>query len=90
MHNQLFKEYEDIIMKIKPFTHKTKAIKQPKIPYSSLKILIYSPKYSNHPLLHLKRRKVYKINNIQKRKDKNPPINFLHLYGSEISHIFIQ
>jgi hypothetical protein len=58
MHNQLLKEYEDIIMKIKHFTHKTKAIKQPGIPYSSLKILVHSPKDSNHPLLHLKRRKV--------------------------------
>jgi hypothetical protein len=48
----------------------TKAIKQPGIPYSSLKILVHSPKASSHPLLHLKRnKKVKKNNNIQKRKD---------------------
>jgi hypothetical protein len=68
----------------------TKSIKQPRIPYSSLKILVHSPKDSNHPLLHLKRTKVYKINNIQKRKDKNPPLQFLDFHGSELSHIFIQ
>jgi hypothetical protein len=78
MHNQLLKEYEDIIMKKKHFTHRTKAINQPRIPYSSLKILVHSPKDSNHPLLHLKR-KSCKINNIQKRKDQNPPLNFLDL-----------
>jgi hypothetical protein len=79
MHNQLLKEYEYIIMKINHFPHRTKAIKQPGIPYSSLKILVHSLKDSNHLLLHLKRRKFYKINDIQKRKDKNPPLQFLDL-----------
>jgi hypothetical protein len=69
MHNQLFKEYENIIMKIKPFYSQEKSIKQPGIPYSSLKILVHSPKDSYHPLLHLKRIKFDKRNNIQKRKD---------------------
>jgi hypothetical protein len=57
MHNQLFKEYEDIIMKIQPF-YSQKDIKQPGISYSSLKILVHYPKDSNHRLLHLKRKKI--------------------------------
>ena len=56
-------------MKIKQFYLQTKVIKQSGIPYSSLKILVHSPKDFNHPLLHLKRKKVYKNNNIQKRRD---------------------
>jgi hypothetical protein len=90
MHNQLLKEYEYIIMKTKSFYSQDKAIKQLGIPYSSLKILVHFPKDSNHPLLHLKRKKVYKRYNIQKRKDKNIPVNFLLHFSSELSHIFIQ
>jgi hypothetical protein len=69
----------------------TKTIKQPGIPYSSLKIFIHSPEDSSHPLLHLKRnKKVYKRYNIQKRNDKNPPLQFLDLHGFDLSHIFIK
>jgi hypothetical protein len=55
-------------MKIKPFTHRTKAIKQPGILYSSLKILVHSPKDSSHPLLHLKRNKKFTKEIIYKRE----------------------
>jgi hypothetical protein len=58
------------------------------MPYSSLKILVPSPKDSNHPLLDLKRKEVYQKNNIQKRKDKTLPLNFLDLWFSTFSYIY--
>jgi hypothetical protein len=68
----------------------TKAIKQPGIPYSSLKILAHSPKYSSHPLLHLERNKNFTKDIIYKRERIKILLSNSSLYGSKLSHIFIQ